>query len=113
MLPNLKSLSLRFLNQITGESLKAIIDNMKGLEGLDLSGCMNVDLAPLTKLRNNTSLKGMLLEFLNIKSEHIKALKETQITTLSIFCKPLSTFIDILVDSKTVNFTHLEAIKEL
>lgn len=112
-LPKLKNLSLRFLSALTGESLKAILDNQRALEGLDISGCFGMDLGCLTKLRGNSVLRCILLEYLLIKSDNIKALHESKITTLSVFCNHYSLFANSIIDSKTVNRTHVEAIKSL
>jgi len=43
----IKNLSLRFLNLLTGDSLKGVLENFKGLEGLDISGCFGMDLGCL------------------------------------------------------------------
>jgi len=100
-LPQLKNISLRFCNLLTGETLRAITDNLKDLEGLDVSGCFAMDLSGLLRLRGNSVLKCLLLEYLVIKSEHLRPLKDTQISTLSVFY------------SKNLSFTHLETIKEI
>ncbi len=76
-LPQLKNISLRFLNLITGESLKAVLENLKGLEGLDISGCFSIDLGCLTKLKGNQVLKCLLLEYLLLKSDHLRPLQDT------------------------------------
>ena len=87
-LPNqLKNLSLRFCNLLTGEALKTILEYQPNLEGLDISGCFGMDLGNLLKLRGNTVLKCLLLEFLPLKSEHLKHLVDSRLTTLSIYCK--------------------------
>eukprot|EP00347_Sterkiella_histriomuscorum_P022700 403337486 len=99
-LPQLKNIGLRFLNNITKDSLIKVLDNMRSLEGLDISGCFSIDLQCLTKLRGNRQLKCLLLEYLMVKSEHIKNLIDTNINTLSIFY------------SKTVNFTHVDVLIE-
>lgn len=81
------------------------------MEGLDVSGCFAMDLGGLVKLRGNTVLKCLLLEYLLIKSDHLKPLTETKITTLSVFCKFYAFVLTLAIDSKNLNFTHLEAIK--
>lgn len=43
-LPQLRNIGLRFLNNITKDSITKILDNMRGLEGLDISGCFSIDL---------------------------------------------------------------------
>lgn len=43
----LKSLSLRVVNNLTEKGLILALKNLLYLEGLDISGCMKVDLAPL------------------------------------------------------------------
>lgn len=95
----IRNLSLRFLDKLTGDSLKAILENLIFLEGLDISGCFGLDLSVLCKLRGNTALKCLLLEYLLLKSDHLKHLQDTRVSTLSMFY------------SKAVNFTHLEALK--
>ena len=87
-LPNkLKNLSLRFCNLLTGEALKAILDYQPNLEGLDISGCFGMDLGALVKLRGNAVLKCLLLEYLPLKSDHLRHLVDSRISTLSVFCK--------------------------
>jgi hypothetical protein len=86
-LPQLKNVSLRFLNLLTGESLKACLEHLKNLEGLDISGCFQMDLAHLNKLRSNKVLKCLLLEYLLMKSDNLKPLQDSSISTLSVFCK--------------------------
>lgn len=83
----MKNIGLRFLNNITKEPIIKILENMRGLEGLDISGCFSIDLQCLSKLRGNRTLKCLLLEFLLVKSEHLKNLVDTNVHTLSIFCK--------------------------
>ena len=39
---SLKKISLRFLNEITSDSIVMILDQQKMLEGLDISGCFKV-----------------------------------------------------------------------
>ena len=84
-----KNLAIRFLNLLTGDTLKAIIDNFKGLEGLDISGCFGMDLNCLSKLRGNKTLKCILLEYLILKTETLRHLQDTNISTISVFCKKL------------------------
>jgi hypothetical protein len=79
--------------------LRSVLDNLKGLEGLDISGCFSIDLGCLTKLKGNQILRCLLLEYLLLKPDHLKPLQDTQIGTLSVFY------------AKSVNFTHLEMIK--
>ena len=87
-LPNqLKNVSLRFCSLLTVETLKAICDYQPNLEGLDVSGCFAMDMSGLVKLRGNTILKCLLLEYLLLKSDHLKPLIDTRLTTLSVFCK--------------------------
>jgi len=78
-LKQMKNFSLRFLNLLTSESLKAIFETFKGLEGLDISGCFGMDLQSLSKLRGNTTLKCLLLEYLLIKSDHLKTLQDSSV----------------------------------
>ena len=89
--PNLKNLSLRFLGELTGEGLKSVLEHQKGLEGLDLSGCFAIDLSALNKLRGNTTLRCLLLEYLQVNTDNIKSLQDSKITTLSVFCKFITT----------------------
>jgi hypothetical protein len=64
---NLKKLSLRFLNEITGESVAFALENLKFLEGVDLSGCFKINLdALMGKFKDNKQLKCLLLEYLFI-----------------------------------------------
>jgi hypothetical protein len=70
----IKNLSLRFLNLLSGESLKAVVENFKEIEGLDISGCFGMDLGCLQKLRGNNTLKCLLLEYLPLKTEHLRLL---------------------------------------
>lgn len=53
-LRNLKKLCLRFLALLTSESICLALENLKNLEGLDISGCfaVNLDVA-MIKLRGN------------------------------------------------------------
>jgi hypothetical protein len=87
-LPNqLKNVSLRFCSLLTGETMKAICDYQQNLEGLDVSGCFAIDMSTLVRLRGNTILKCLLLEYLLLKSDQLKPLTDTRISTLSVFCK--------------------------
>jgi len=87
-LRNLKKLCLRFLSLITHESVNYIMDNLKLLEGLDLSGCFGINLElPMIKLRDNQKLSCLLLEYLFVLPSHLYYLKCTKIHTLSLFCK--------------------------
>jgi hypothetical protein len=40
----LKKLCLRFLTKLTSDSMTLVIDNLKLLEGLDISGCFGINL---------------------------------------------------------------------
>jgi hypothetical protein len=87
-LPNqFKNISLRFCSLLTGETLKAILEYQPNMEGLDISGCFAMDLSALVKIRGNTVLKCLLLEYLPLKSEHLRHLVDSRISTLSVFCK--------------------------
>ena len=111
---HIKNLSLRFLNLLTSETLKAIFENFKGLEGLDISGCFGMDLNGLSKLRGNNNLKCLLLEYLILKTENLKHLLDSKVSTLSVFCKYRARFIyEFSIDSKNFNETHLETLKEM
>lgn len=85
-LTNLKNLSLRFLTLLTGEAFRAIMKNLKSLQGLDISGCFGIDLSALSVLRSNRTLKSLILEYLQVKSDQLKHLTHSQITTISLFC---------------------------
>jgi len=100
-LPSLKNIGLRFLSLLTGESIRQIFDSCKNLEGLDISGCFSVDLNCLIKLRGNSKMKCLLLEYLMVKSEHLRHLEDSAVSTLSIFF------------SKTVNFTHCKSLRKV
>jgi hypothetical protein len=85
---NLRKLSLRFLNEITGDSVALALENLKLLEGVDISGCFKVNLdALMGKFKDNRSLKCLLLEYLFIQPYHIYQLKHSNLETLSLFCK--------------------------
>jgi hypothetical protein len=85
---NLKKLCLRFLNLITHESIIKVVDNLKLLEGLDLSGCFGINLElPMIKLRDNPKLTCLLLEYLLVMPSHMYHLRYTKVHTLSLFCK--------------------------
>lgn len=92
-----------------------MFENLKTLEGLDISGCFSVDLSCLIKLRYNKTLKCLLLEYLLVRSEQLKHLTEAGINTLSVFCKSKSYYLSNIIstDSKTVAFTHVEVLKEI
>jgi hypothetical protein len=67
-----------------------ILDNLKLLEGLDLSGCFGVNLElPMLKLRDNQKLSTLLLEYLFVQPGHLYFLKLTKVHTISLFCKIL------------------------
>ena len=69
---NLKKLCLRFLNLITQESVNMVLDHLKLLEGLDLSGCFGVNLdLPMYKLRDHQHLSTLLLEYLFVLPTHL------------------------------------------
>lgn len=70
----IRNLGLRFLDMVTGDSLKAILENLIHLEGLDISGCFGMDLSALCRLRGNCTMKCLLLEYLMLTSEHIRYL---------------------------------------
>jgi hypothetical protein len=86
-LSSLKNIGLRFLNLISGEAIKQIFDSCRNLEGIDFSGCFSVDLNCLIKLRGNNKLKCLLLEYLMVKSDHLRHLEDSTVSTISIFCK--------------------------
>jgi hypothetical protein len=66
-LKSLRSLCLRFLSLVTASSLTVAFDNLKFLEGLDISGCFNINMdLVLLKMRENHSLKKLLIEYLLI-----------------------------------------------
>lgn len=96
-LRNLKKLTLRFLNEISADSIVAVIEHQKFLEGLDISGCFKVNLdAILVKMRGNRSLKCLLLEYLFIQSYQLSHLRFTHLRTLSLFCKTINSLIDYI-----------------
>ncbi len=65
---NLKKLCIRFLNLVTAEGVGMVVDNLKMLEGLDISGCFTVNLDQvMSKVRGNTNLKMLLIEYLFIQ----------------------------------------------
>jgi hypothetical protein len=66
-----------------------------------VSGCFAMDMSGLVKLRGNSVMKCLLLEYLVLKSDHLKPLADTRLSTLSVFY------------SKNLNFTHLEAISQI
>ena len=85
---SLKKISLRFLNEITSDSIVMILDQQKMLEGLDISGCFKVNLdSTMVKLRDNKHLRCLLLEYLFIQPQQLYHLKATNIQTISLFCK--------------------------
>jgi hypothetical protein len=108
----MRNLSLRFLNLLTGEALKVILD-LKFLEGLDISGCFGIDLGTLSRLRGNIILKCLLLEYLLVRCDHIRNLADSKVHTLSLFCKQSVLHISFSIDSKTVDKTHFEVLKEV
>lgn len=88
---NLKKLCLRFLGEITGESVALALENLKLLEGVDISGCFKVNLDTLmSKFRDNRSLRCLLLEYLFTQPYHLYHLKHSNLETLSLFCKSFS-----------------------
>ncbi len=111
-LRNLKKLCLRFLSQVTALSISKVLE-FSNLEGLDLSGCFNVNLdLVLVKLKNNNaSLKCLLLEYLMVQPFHLYHLRSSKIQTLSLFCKAHTHSIIIFLDCRTVTDSHLEVLR--
>lgn len=88
---NLKKLCLRFLNLITHDSVNLVLEHLKLLEGLDLSGCFGVNLdLPMYKLREHQHLSTLLLEYLFVLPTHLYQLKLSRIHTVSLFCMLLN-----------------------
>ena len=56
---------------------------------------MNVDLQELYLVKRNTQLKTLILEYMEVNHTHCKYIAESNIETLSLFCKD---FILILSD---------------
>lgn len=113
---NLKKLSLRFLNEITSESVSLVLEHQKLLEGLDLSGCFKINLDTLMiKFRDNKQLTCVLLEYLFLQPYHLSHLRYTRIHTLSTFCnqrfKVTSHYSNL--DSRTVGPSHLDVLKQV
>ena len=98
---------------ITHESISKVVDNLKLLEGLDLSGCFGINLElPMIKLRDNPKLTCLLLEYLLVMPSHMYHLRYTKVHTLSLFCKCPRTY-RIIIDSKTVSPHHCEVLQQL
>jgi hypothetical protein len=90
-LRGLRKLCLRFLNLLTAESILCVLEHLKQLEGLDISGCFAISLdGIMTRFRDNTKLRCLLLEYLFVNPYHLYHLKSTRLQTLSLFCKSLS-----------------------
>ena len=111
-LRNLKKLCLRFLTLITAASISKVLEQSK-LEGLDISGCFNVnlDMTMMKMKTNQTSLKCLLLEYLLIQPFHLSHIRSSKISTLSLFCKQL--FNNQYLDCRTVTDSHLDVLRQI
>lgn len=80
------SLTMRMLKNLTSVGLRQILLNCPNLEGLDISGCVKMDLLELIHIRRMLSLKTLILEYLELSFKHCQFIADSRVETLSLFC---------------------------
>lgn len=87
----LTSFSARCCSKLTSQAFIKLIQNLgRTLENLDVSGCVLIQNEAFCSLRDNKTLKVLLLEHLRISNQGLSFLRETNLKILSLFSKASS-----------------------